>query len=174
MAGDDCWITIVVRSDTEWQALCRVMQRDDLAADPALANVEGRREHADRLDKEIADWTLLGRGFSIMAELQAAGVPAGIVRSPAELGFDQHFMATGRWQIMERPYIGGHVQPVPVYVEGDATTGYQNRWPSPTVGQHNREVLQGELGLSDADFDALLIEGVIGFEARPKKPKAKG
>jgi crotonobetainyl-CoA:carnitine CoA-transferase CaiB-like acyl-CoA transferase len=173
MAGDDCWITIAVRSDTEWQALCRVMQRDDLAADPALANVEGRREHADRLDKEIADWTILGRGFSIMAELQAAGVPAGIVRSPAELGFDQHFMATGRWQIMERPYIGGHVQPVPVYVEGDATTGYQNRWPSPTVGQHNREVLQGELGLSDADFDALLTEGVIGFEARPKKPKLK-
>jgi crotonobetainyl-CoA:carnitine CoA-transferase CaiB-like acyl-CoA transferase len=82
-------------------------------------------------------------------------------------------IATGRYETMTRPFIGGHLQPRPAYVEGDAATGYPNRFPSPTVGQHNREVLQGELGLTDAEFDALLAEGIIGFEARPRRPRKK-
>src|SRR3954452_22024748 len=32
--GEDQWITLAVRSDAEWQSLCGVMRRGDLAADP--------------------------------------------------------------------------------------------------------------------------------------------
>ena len=106
-----------------------------------------------------------------MTALQAKGIAAGTVRQPLDLGLDPHCVATGRFETLDRPFIGGHLQPRPAYVEGEATTGYPIRSPSPTGGQHNREVLQGELGLSDEDFDNLLSRGIIGFEARPRTPK---
>ena len=171
LMGDDIWLTIAIRSDAEWQALCEVMRRPDLAEDPALATVEGRRAEADRIDAAISDWALLVRGYAAMTDLQEKGIAAATVRQPLDMGLDPHCVATGRFEALDRPFIGGHIQPRPAYVEGDNATGYSIRWPSPTVGQHNREVLQGELGLSDAEFDALLKEGIIGFEARPRSAK---
>lgn len=172
LMGDDMWLTLAVRSDAEWQALCKVMRRPDLAEDPALTHVDGRRAQADRIDAAISEWALLVRGFAAMTDLQALGVAAGTVRQPLDLGLDPHCMATGRYQAMDRAFVGGHVQPRPAYVEADADTGYSVRRPSPTVGQHNREVLQGELGLPDTEFDALLAAGVIGFTARPRQPRS--
>ena len=37
-----------------------------------------------------------------------------------------------------------------------------HRSPPPTLGQHNREILQGELGIGDKDFERLEEEGIIG------------
>lgn len=36
------------------------------------------------------------------------------------------------------------------------------RWPSPTLGQHNREVFGGLLGLNGDEIDSLESGGVIG------------
>lgn len=171
LLGDDVWLTIAVRTDAEWQGLCTVMRRPDLAQDPALATAAGRHAHADRIDQEIKDWAIQVRGYAAMTELQEQGVAAGTVRAPLDLGIDPHMLATDRYQIMTRPFIGAHIQPRPAYVEGDATRPYDNRFASPTIGQHNREILQGELGVSDEDFDAMLADGIIGFQARPKGSK---
>jgi len=37
-----------------------------------------------------------------------------------------------------------------------------HRGPPPTLGQHNREILQGELGLTDEELESLEAEQVIG------------
>jgi crotonobetainyl-CoA:carnitine CoA-transferase CaiB-like acyl-CoA transferase len=37
-----------------------------------------------------------------------------------------------------------------------------HRAAPPTLGQHNREVLQGELGIDDREFERLEAEGIIG------------
>ena len=36
------------------------------------------------------------------------------------------------------------------------------RWPSPTLGQHNREIFGNLLGLTGDEIDALETNGVIG------------
>ena len=41
-AGPDNWIAITVMDSDEWQALCKVMDRADLAADEGLAMLAGR------------------------------------------------------------------------------------------------------------------------------------
>jgi crotonobetainyl-CoA:carnitine CoA-transferase CaiB-like acyl-CoA transferase len=171
LLGDDVWLTLAVRSNREWQSLCQVMRRPDLAEDPDLATLPGRQAQADRIDAAIRDWAIHVRGYAAMTELQALGVPAGTVRAPLDLGIDPHMIATQRYQFMTRAHIGGHLQPRPAYVEGDAPHGYDARRPSPTIGEHNREVLQGELGLDDTQFDALLEAGIIGFSARPRQPR---
>ena len=79
--GEDQWITISVRNDDDWQALCKAMRRADLAADPQLKTAHGRRQHEDMIEAEIAKWTSIVRPDSAMVKLQAAGVPAGIAKN---------------------------------------------------------------------------------------------
>ena len=41
---------------------------------------------------------------------------------------------------------------------------FEIRSAPPTLGEHNREILAGMLGLSDAEIDQLARDGIIGTE----------
>ena len=49
--GRDRWLTIAVRNDAEWTALCRVIGEPAWTHDPCFANSFRRWKHADRLDQ---------------------------------------------------------------------------------------------------------------------------
>jgi crotonobetainyl-CoA:carnitine CoA-transferase CaiB-like acyl-CoA transferase len=163
--GDDAWVLVAVTDDAAWQALCRVIGAPALAADPALANAAGRRAQADRLDAAVAAWCAQRGSDDAMRTLQTGGVPAGAVLAPVALYADPHLIARHFLQTVDRAHVGPHplvsapyrrgVGPVPV------------RWPAPTMGQFNREVLTGVLGLDDAALERLTRLGVIGEAALP-------
>jgi crotonobetainyl-CoA:carnitine CoA-transferase CaiB-like acyl-CoA transferase len=171
--GEDQWITLAVRGDAEWQALCRVMHRSDLAADPALATAAGRREEEDRIEVAVRHWTATVRPDLAMVTLQDAGIPAGVARLPMDLAGDPHLMQVGHWQPVVRPFMGPHLLPSVAYREGNAALPYAIDRLAPTLGQHNREVLLELLGLSDQEIDDLGSAGVIGNVAISKKAKTR-
>jgi crotonobetainyl-CoA:carnitine CoA-transferase CaiB-like acyl-CoA transferase len=173
--GIDQWITLAVRSDDEWRALCGVMRRPDLAADIELATADGRRAHEDRIDAAIRRWLADVRPDIAMVTLQKAGVPAGIARMPQDLAADPHLWTVGHWQPSDRPFMGPHLLPSVAYREGDARHPYPIVRLAPTLGQHNHEVLRDLLGLGDDEIAALERDEVIGTQATQPKPKqAKG
>ncbi|MDQ8731051.1 CoA transferase [Bradyrhizobium sp. LHD-71] len=171
--GEDQWITISVRDDDEWQALCRAMRRPELAADPQLKTAHGRRQHEDMIEAEIAKWTSIVRPDSAMVKLQAAGVPAGIAKVPMDLAHDPHLLAVGHWQSVDKMFVGPHLLPLNAYREGDADKPASVRSLAPTLGRDNHEVLREVLGLTDAELKALEASDVIGTIALPPKPKKK-
>ena len=97
-----------------------------------------------------------------MNALQAAGVAAGVARLPIELLKDPHLHARGFIQEIDRAFIGRHPQPSMPFRENGAP--FEIRSAPPTLGEHNREILAGMLGLSDAEIDQLAREGIIGTE----------
>jgi crotonobetainyl-CoA:carnitine CoA-transferase CaiB-like acyl-CoA transferase len=169
--GEDQWITIAVRDDAEWQALCAVMHRPDLATDAALATADGRRAQEDHIEVAVRRWTQTVRPDLAMVTLQAHGVPAGTARLPMDLAGDPHLMQVGHWQPAVRPYMGPHLLPSVAYREGDAALPYPITRLAPTLGQHNDEVLQELLGLSAEEIAELRAAEIIGEAAA--KPKAK-
>jgi crotonobetainyl-CoA:carnitine CoA-transferase CaiB-like acyl-CoA transferase len=171
--GEDQWITISVRNDDDWQALCKTMRRPDLAADPQLKTVHGRRQHEEMIEAEIIRWTSIVRADSAMVKLQAAGVPAGIAKLPMDLAHDPHLLATGHWQSVDKVFVGPHLLPLNSYREGDAEKPSPVRSLAPTLGRDNHEVLREVLGLSDAELKALEERDIIGTVALPPKPKKK-
>jgi len=170
-SGTQNFLTVEVRDAEEWRGLCRVMRRPDLGEDASLADVAARRARAAEIDRAIADWAATVKVSIAMNELQVNGVPAGVVKPALDVPWDPHMLAIGRYEVLERDWIGGLLMPVCCYTEGDATKGYPAYMPPPTLGQHNREVLIGELGLSEAEFAALEEAGVIGTEATTERPK---
>lgn len=172
--GEDQWITLAVRSDIEWQSLCKVMRRADLSEDEALKSEEGRRNDEDRIEVAIRHWTSTVRPDLAMVTLQAAGIPAGVARLPMDLPGDPHLTKVGHWQAVERPFMGPHLLPSVSYREGDNPYPYSIERLAPTLGQHNAEILGDILGLTAAEVDRLKADGVIGNIATSKKAKASG
>ena len=166
--GEDQWITLAVRSDAEWQALCAVMHRPDLAADPALLTATGRREHEDRIEVAVRHWTATVRPDLAMVTLQDAGIPAGVARLPMDLPGDPHLMQVGHWQPAVRPFMGPHLLPSVAYREGCSALPYKIEQVAPTLGQHNSEILGGMLGLSAGEIEQLGAAGIIGNMATSK------
>jgi len=167
-AGDDQWVTLVVQTDAQWAALCRVMHRPDLAHDPALLTADGRRADEDRIEVAVRHWTSSVRPEVAMVTLQEAGIAAGVARLPVDLVGDPHLLKTGHWQPVVRPFMGPHLLPSVSYREGFAELPYPIERLPPTLGQHNSEVLR-EIGLTDAEIDDLHARGVIGNLATTKK-----
>ena len=169
-AGEHEWCVISVRDDEEWSALCRVFGRPELARDARFASEAGRRAHHDELDKIIGAWTATREKYEVMEAVQGAGVPAGAVFDARDLHLDPHlrsrrFLETVRFppergiatrQIIGRPW---RLDKTPLSVRG----------PGPSLGEHNREILQRVLGYSDAQCAELEAEGIIG--TRPTKAR---
>ncbi|MGO4716341.1 CoA transferase [Bradyrhizobium sp. 2TAF24] len=166
--GIDQWITIAVRSDTEWRALCAVMRRADLGDDPELATANGRRAQQDRIEAAVAHWTMTVRPDVAMTTLQTHGIAAGIARLPGDLPADPHLLATGHWHSADRPFIGPHLLPTVPWRAEFAAHPPAVRSTAPTLGQHNAEVLSEMLGLSAEEITALATRGVIGTVATVK------
>ena len=51
------WVAISCRSDEEWQHLCRVMGRADLAEDAGLVDIGGRSAQRERVHEAVRAWT---------------------------------------------------------------------------------------------------------------------
>ena len=95
-----------------------------------------------------------------MARLQEAGVPAVTVSDPRELFDDPQLKARGFFETVDHPEAGTHPYPGPL--AKFSATPVHIRTPAPMLGQHNAEVFQGIVGLSDAEYQALHAAGIIG------------
>ena len=159
-AGNEQWLALSCATDEQWRSLCEVIGRPDLADDPALATLAGRRREHDRLDLVLAEWARDRDLASTVELLVAAGVPAAESRDNRRSSGHPQNLARGYCETIEHPVVGEH--PTPTVPFRFASVDTWLRTPAPTIGQHNHEVLGGLLGHGDAELDALEESGVIG------------
>jgi crotonobetainyl-CoA:carnitine CoA-transferase CaiB-like acyl-CoA transferase len=145
-----------------WPKLASLLGRADWAADVKLKTAAGRRAIESDIEAAIAAWTSARDPEEAMSALQAAGVASGVARLPIELLKDAQLHARGFIQQVDRAFIGLHPQPSMPFRETERP--FPIRTAPPTLGEHNRQILGGVLGLSDADIDQLAREGIIGTE----------
>lgn len=155
--ADGTSIIIGGNADAIFQRYMRVIERPDLAADPALADNAGRWEHRDRLDAAIADWTRRHTRDEALAILEAATIPCGPIYTAADIVADPQYRA--RNMIQQFRVDVGEAEPKEVGFPGIVPVFGGRSLPirsvGPDLGEHTREVLSGLLGMSDTDIEAL-------------------
>jgi crotonobetainyl-CoA:carnitine CoA-transferase CaiB-like acyl-CoA transferase len=157
-SGDDDWISITTRNDADWEAFVAVAGAG-WAADSRFRSDADRKRNEDALDAMIDAWTSTQDKFELMAELQAAGVPAGAVLSAPELLADPHLQERGYWTELGSVDAAAATFPgSPIVFDGQRATDWVG---SPALGEHNEEVLGGLLGISGDDIQRLYADGVI-------------
>lgn len=159
-SGEDNWLVLTVRNDAEWRAFCGAVTHPEWAEDERFADVLGRHRHHDELDGLIASWTGEQDHVEAMHLLQGAGVIAAAVLNPKEVLLDPHLRERGYFDMVEQ---AGEVRPVPKqFAARFSAFEVGARGGAPSLGEHNREVLQGLLGLSDEELAELQEAKAIG------------
>ena len=150
---------LAVGNDEQWRRFCAVADLEALAADHRFATNRARVTNYETLRPLLAD-TLRGRTRAAWVDrLRPAGVPCGAVRDVAEVLQDPHLEARGMIQQLEHAVVGAmRVTGVPVKL---SDTPGSVRTPPPTLGQHTREILLRDLGLSEDAVASLRSEGAI-------------
>jgi benzylsuccinate CoA-transferase BbsF subunit len=157
--GEDRWIAIACRDERDVTLLAKVLDVPELTAD-RFATLEQRLHGADELDELICACTRTREASLLASELTTAGVPASVVKSPAErIDEDPDLAEWGLFPTVEHPEIGT------VRVEGLPLRLSASPWnvtrAAPCLGEQNRDVFGGLLGRTDQELDELKKQGVI-------------
>jgi crotonobetainyl-CoA:carnitine CoA-transferase CaiB-like acyl-CoA transferase len=160
--GEDAWVAIAVAGDEQFEALCGVIGRPDLAADPRFALAPARHANRRFLDDPIAAWTRSRTHYEAQAALQAAGVPAGAVLNAVELLADPHVVARRGFEYVDTPCVGPTPYPRPAFILSGTPVPLER--PGPPFGGANAQVLRGLLGLDAATIASLYAGSVVADE----------
>lgn len=157
----DAWVGVAVETDAQWEALVHALGDPPWARDPTLATAAGRRAAHDAVDHELAAWCAARTADTIVETLWPAGVPIAKLLFAHQLDQLRQLQARGFFETLHHPLTGTNL-----YWGYPARFGngphQMNRAPSPLLGQHNREVLCGLLGVAEEELAALERAGVIG------------
>jgi crotonobetainyl-CoA:carnitine CoA-transferase CaiB-like acyl-CoA transferase len=107
--GQDWWVFIACETQTQFEALCEVMEQPGLARDPRFATNDARVLHQDELDAIIGKWTRARRRYDIMRRCQAAGIGAAVVQSAEDRVDSDHRPSGSRRGVSLRSVSGAHV-----------------------------------------------------------------
>lgn len=157
--ADGQLVLVAANQDTVFRRLAAVMARPELADDPRYASHSARGEHQVELDGLIAGWTATLDADRLLQGLEEAGVPAGRIYRAADMLADPHYQARQAIVRLADPELG-EIAMQNVAPRLSATPG-RVAWPGPALGQHNREVYQGLLGLPDEEVERLADQAVI-------------
>lgn len=152
--GDDRWVAVACETDAQWQALARLIGRDDLS-DLDVKQRLGRRRD---LDAELTAWTQQRGTAEIEHVLQAEGVPVHCVAYAEDIFADPQLAHRRHWLRVPHPEHGE------TWAEGPAIrlsrTPGAPRWGGPTFGQHLFEVLSEVLEYDAERIADLVASGV--------------
>jgi crotonobetainyl-CoA:carnitine CoA-transferase CaiB-like acyl-CoA transferase len=151
-------LTLGLGNDAIWTRFWTAVGEPANAADPAHATNALRREHRSELVAKIAG-VLKNKPRDEWLDIFAkARVPAGPINRLDEVGSDTHLRAARFLYHFERD--GVRVPQVGLGIRFDGVSESCAK-PPPRLGEDNRTVLQGWLGVTDAALERLRADGII-------------
>ena len=156
----DAWVAVSVTNDDEWASLRVVLGDPMWATDERFATAAGRRVHHDELDERISEWTSQRTSGAVVALLRDAGLTASMVTDASRVfEVNPQMDARGFVEAPDHPVVGAMpLATLPFRVDG---VDHWFRSPAPTLGRDNDMLLQGLLGMTTDELDALRDAGVI-------------
>ena len=109
------------------------------------------------LDQAIAEWTASLSAAEVVARLEAADVPVGLIYDVADMMQDPQYQARG---MFEEVNVGGKQLAIPAILPKLTRTPGFTDWPGPEVAEHRDEVLK-TIGYSDEEIARLSEAGDV-------------
>ena len=158
-SGDDEWVSIAVRTEDEWKGLVDAMGGPDWTGEPHFASRYARLNNRRELDQRLSQWTRQRPAWEATELLQSHGVAAFPVLDAEGRLFNPHFRERGLYSDIEHPALGS--EPIFNLMWQLSRTPPRIQRHAPLLGEHNREVVHGLLGLDETEVSRLEEEQVI-------------
>jgi crotonobetainyl-CoA:carnitine CoA-transferase CaiB-like acyl-CoA transferase len=149
-AGDDDWISVAVRTDAEWRALCSLVP--GLSGMAALT-VSQRIDAERAIDATLTAWAASRSAGTAVELLLTAGIPAAALARYGDLVKSPHLAARKFWDAHGAGVLPG----LPWRASFGRAIG-----PAPGLGADCDQVLAKVLGLSQERIADLRTSGALG------------
>jgi formyl-CoA transferase len=156
--GPNDYAYLLATTREMWESILRVIGREDLIGDPRYTEIPERNKRGEEVRALIRAWTQKHSKFEVMEKMGKAEVPCGAVFDSGDVLSDPHLRERGMVVTIEHPTRGKMTMP------GCAVQLSQSRTevrPAPLLGQHNEEIYQEFLDLTQGQLAELKAEGVI-------------
>jgi CoA:oxalate CoA-transferase len=158
MECKDGHLMVILLVDQHWSRFAKVMGDPPWAYEERFDSQVKRVSQGTELNALIQEWA---RNFSkeeLYHKLQAAGIPAVAVFSPAEVMMSAQLASRKFFYTQDHPLAGKLTMPSMPYQFSRWEFG--NPKTAPHLGEHNGEVF-GRLGLTEKEIGTLRIDGVV-------------
>ncbi len=150
--------------------MAQVIERPDLAADPVLADRNGRMAKRKEIFEMLEEIFAKQPWSYWQPRMRAASIPCGEVRNVGDAIRSPEARARNLVTRVEHPVVGWMPNvALPIRYSG---TPVADPRPAPAVGQHTEEVLRDTLGYSEERIAALRATGALSAAAPPAKNAA--
>ena len=150
------YIYVVVQAPV-WEAICKVIGREDWITDVRFASPMARLPHLMEIFGEIEKWTMTKSKFEVMDILNKYDVPCGPILSMKEIAEEPSLRATGTVVEVDHPIRGKYLTVGNPIKMSDSPTDVTR---SPLLGEHTDDILH-ELGYTTDELIALRHDKVI-------------
>ena len=140
-----------------WDAICKVIGREEWLTDPRYATPKGRLPHLKEIFDQIEEWTKTKTKFEAMDILNGHDIPCGPILSMKEIADEPSLRATGTVVEVDHPTRGKYLTVGNPIKMSDSPSDVKR---SPLLGEHTDQVL-AELGYAADQIAALRTEKVI-------------
>ncbi len=158
--GEDEWVSISVSSEAEWQGFVTAIGSPQWATGDEFGDAFRRWRKHDELDALIEECTLQHTAAEVTQKLQACGVAAHPSLTPDAMMQDRHLLERGAFPVVYNGDTGEQQRAVTPPWRFSETLARIDQW-TPTLGQHNVEVLSGLLGLPPDDVKELERQQIV-------------
>ncbi|MCH7746063.1 MAG: CoA transferase [Chloroflexi bacterium] len=154
----DGWLIIAAGNDHMWLRICDALEKPEWLEDPRFATRAGRSDNSDALEAELGEWFSARTTKEAVDHLSDFSVPCAPVNDVVQAANEPHLRE--REIMMEVPDpIAGTMWVTGKMIKFGRTPMVVGS--TPTVGQHNEELLKDVLGYSQDKIQSLQDEKVI-------------
>jgi len=151
-------IYIAASLQKHWEALSRLMGREELIGDPRYINACTRKKREEELEAMVEKWTMQFKSAELIEMLEKNDIPCAPIQTINQVRNDPHVKARG--SILEFDYPGLGSYPVPSLVPRFSAMEIQTE-RAPLLGEHNDEVLGKLLGCTPEELNQLRESRII-------------
>ncbi len=142
----DGYVVIAVGNDTQFDRLCRLLDRAGLAADRRFATNRDRVAHRDELIALLAERTRTFTREQLLQALESNNVPAGPINTIEDVFNDPQVRHRGMARVLDAPGTAGGTVPAVRTPIRFSECELKLERAAPRLGEHSAEVL-AEIGM---------------------------
>jgi crotonobetainyl-CoA:carnitine CoA-transferase CaiB-like acyl-CoA transferase len=160
---DGKFVALAVATDKQFQTLCRVLGREDLARDKRFQKAFDRLqpENAREIDRVVEEWVRSQEASALIALAKKHRLALVEVMDDVQIANDPWRRERGSVFPFEDDMYKELVLEGPIAML--SKTPGRTKWLTRPLGYHNRFVLKKLLGLTEARIKELEKERVVGY-----------
>ena len=157
-ATEDGWVSVTAGTDKQWNAVCKALNRQDLADDSRFSSASNRSKNFTNWYEAFAQMVSEFTSDEVLERCLDADVPAVPVLDPSEVSSDPHVVAREAVIEVTHPTIGKMRVPR----QGASFSAEKKVEPSaaPAYGEHTDEILS-EVGFDPNEISNLRNSNIV-------------